>query len=92
MRGFLCEICEREDGSLKNVRHREVGRSHKNTLCVPSYCADQVRGGEGTSSQSARRGEPRRPPMPDVGTETAFRLDQRKDFQKSKHLWRSEVS
>ena len=36
--------------------------------------------------------EPRRPPMTDVGTETAFRLDQRKHFRKSKHLLRSEVS
>ena len=33
-----------------------------------------------------------RPPMTDVGTETAFRLDQRKHFRKSKHLLRSEVS
>ena len=32
------------------------------------------------------------PPMTDVGTETAFRLDQRKHFQKSKHPLRSEVS
>ena len=30
--------------------------------------------------------------MTDVGTETAFRLDQRKHFRKSKHLLRSEVS
>ena len=37
-------------------------------------------------------GEPRRPPMTDVGTESAFRLDQREHFQKSKHLLRSEVS
>ena len=29
--------------------------------------------------------------MTDVGTETAFRLDQRKHFRKSKHLLRSEV-
>ena len=38
--------------------------------------------------------EPRRPPMTDayVRTETAFRLDQRKHIQKSKHLLRSEVS
>ena len=36
--------------------------------------------------------EPRRPPVTEVGTETAFRLDQRKHFQKSKHLLRSEVS
>ena len=38
-----------------------------------------------------RYGAPR-PPMTDVGTETAFRLDQRKHFQKSKHPLRSEVS
>ena len=36
--------------------------------------------------------EPRRPPMTDVGTETAFRLDQRKHFRKSKHLLSSEVN
>ena len=30
--------------------------------------------------------------MTDVGTETAFRLDQRKHFRKNKHLLRSEVS
>ena len=39
----------------------------------------------------ASRGEPRRPPMTDVGTESTFRLDQRKHFQKSKHLLMSEV-
>ena len=33
-----------------------------------------------------------RPPMTDVGTETAFRLDQCKHFGKSKHLLRSKVS
>ena len=36
--------------------------------------------------------EPRRPPMTDVGTETAFRLEERKHFRKSKHLLRSEVN
>ena len=36
--------------------------------------------------------KPRRPPMTDVGTETAFRLDQRKHFRKSNHLLRSEVN
>ena len=40
----------------------------------------------------AGRLEPRRPPMKDEGTETAFRLDQRKHFRKSKHLLRSEVN
>ena len=40
----------------------------------------------------AGRLEPRRPPMKDEGTETAFRLDQCKHFRKSKHLLRSEVN
>ena len=40
---------------------------------------------------ASRCGAPR-PPMTNVGTETAFRLDQRKHFRKSKHLLRSEVS
>ena len=41
---------------------------------------------------ASRCGAPR-PPMTDVGTETAFRLDQRKQyFRKSKQLLRSEVS
>ena len=40
---------------------------------------------------ASRCGAPR-PPMTDVGTKTAFRLDQRKHFRKSKHPLRSEVS
>ena len=40
----------------------------------------------------AGRLEPRRPPMKDEGTETAFRLDQCKHFRKSKHPLRSEVN
>ena len=36
--------------------------------------------------------DPRRPPRTNVGTETAFRHDHRKHFQKSKRLLRSEVS
>ena len=47
MRGCLCEICEREVDNLRNVRQREVGSSHKNTLCAPSYCPSQVGEGEG---------------------------------------------
>ena len=35
---------------------------------------------------------PRRPPVTDIGTETSFRLDQHKHFQKSKHILRSKVS
>ena len=44
------------------------------------------------SNKIANRYGAPRPPMTDVGTETAFRLDQRKHFQKSKHPLRSEVS
>ena len=47
--------------------------------------------GLGGNKIANRSGAPR-PPMTDVGTETAFRLDQRKHFRKSKHLLRSEVS
>ena len=36
--------------------------------------------------------ELRRPPMTNVGTKTALTHDHCKHFQKSKHLWRSEVS
>ena len=36
--------------------------------------------------------KPRRPPMTDVGNETAFRLDQHKHLQTRKHLLRSEFS
>ena len=43
-----------------------------------------------TKSQGAV--EPRRPPMTDVVTETTFRLDQRKHFQKSKHNLSPRVS
>ena len=35
----------------------------------------------------ANRVEPRRPPMTDLGTETAFRLDQRKHLQKVNISW-----
>ena len=45
-----------------------------------------------TVNKIAGRLEPRRPPMKDEGTETAFRLDQCKHFRKSKHLLRSEVN
>ena len=44
-----------------------------------------------TDKIANRSGAPR-PSLTDVGTETAFRLDQRKHFRKSKHLLRSEVS
>ena len=54
------------------------------------YCA----GAEGEEMMTTRwlvAGAPR-PPMTDVGTETAFRFNQGKHFRKSKHLLRSEVN
>ena len=62
--------------------------------CVRTKCASafhfHFENGQGNKI-AGRYGAPR-PPMTDVGTETAFRLDQRKHFRKSKHLLRSEVS
>ena len=46
----------------------------------------------GCNNKIASRCRAPRPPMTDVGTETTFTLDQRKNFQKSKHFLRSEVS
>ena len=45
-----------------------------------------------TSNKIASRCGAPRPPMTDVGTETAFCLYQRKHFRKSKHLLGSEVT
>ena len=50
------------------------------------------RSGKLTQDKIASRCGAPRPPTTDIGTETAFRLDQRKHFRKSKHLLRSEVS
>ena len=68
--------------------------AHKSTLRVLIYCAGQVRGGGGggTTTRALVAVEPRRPPVTNVGTETAFRHLQCKHCQKSKHLLRSEVS
>ena len=40
--------------------------------------------GKNTLNKIGSRVEPRRPPLTDVGTETTFRLDQRKHFQREK--------
>ena len=50
MRGCLCESCKCEVGEEMFAMGPGGGTlpsAHKNILCVPSYCADQVRGGEG---------------------------------------------
>ena len=57
-------------------------------VCTDLLC----RWGEAMSTRTLVAVEPRRLLMTDVGTETAFRLDQRKQFQKSKHLLRSKVN
>ena len=65
--------------------------------CIPTAIyhiplQDGILIGNILSNKIANRYGAPRPPMADVGTETAFRLDQRKHFQKSKHPLRSEVS
>ena len=61
---------------------------------IERHCLELVTAREGRNdhTRSLVAVEPRRPPMTDVGNETAFRLDQRKHFRKSKHLLRSEVN
>ena len=62
---------------------RSQAGPHKNTLRVLVYCAGKVRG---RVTRALVAVEPHRPPMMNVGTETAFRHDHCKHFQKSKHL------
>ena len=72
----------RETSTVKGVEKNMV------TMCqdglLPRLAAEE--------NKIAGRLEPRRPPMKDEGTETAFRLDQCKHFRKGKHLLRSEVN
>ena len=73
-------------GLCKEIFARKHTATHKPTSAQP-LTATSV-----TSNKVASRSGAPRPPLTDVGTETAFRLDQHKHFQKSKHLLRSEVS
>ena len=78
MRGYLCEICKREVGNLRNVRQGMWDapiRTHRvYRVIVPVS--------EGTSNKMAGRHGAPRPPMTDVGTETAFRLEKAQAFPK----------
>ena len=75
-------------GLCKEIFARKHTATHKPTSAQPLIVTTMTR------TRSLGAVEPRRPPMhmTDVGTGTAFRLDQRKHFRKSKHLLRSEVS
>ena len=87
MRGWLCESCKRKVGKDSMNECSPGARSqacpHKSTLRVPVYCAGKVRG---RVTRALVVVEPHTPPMINVGTETAFRHDHCKHFQKSKHL------
>ena len=79
------QSCSRK-GTLQlrpNKKRAELVRSVESSEESESSAADAL------DNKIASRGELHRPPMTDVGTETTFRLDQRKHFQKSKHLLRS---
>ena len=76
-------------GLCKEIFARKHTATHKRTSAQPLY-SDQ-RDIHTSNTIASRSGGPR-PPMADVGTEIAFRLDQRKHFRKRKHLLRSEVS
>ena len=75
---YLCQ-----ENLISNV-HRTL-----QTLCRLAYFEKILSSWIGTRALVAV--EPRRPPMTNVGTETAFRHDHCKHFQKRKHLLRSEV-
>ena len=74
--------------SVKKCLPGRLSQTPTRTPCVHRFIVP-VRG---RLTRSLVAVEPRRPPMTDAGTETAFRLDQRKHFRKSKHLLRSEVN
>ena len=76
-------------GLWKEIFARKHTASHNPTSAQPLYSHQRD---IHTSNKIANRCAAPRPLMTDVGTETAFRLDQRKHFRKSKHLLRSEVS
>ena len=73
----------------KEIFARKHTATHKPTSAQPLYSYQRD---IHTSNKIANRYGAPRPPVTDVGTETAFRLDQRKHFRKSTLLLRSEVS
>ena len=75
-------IWKKVDKDFIHAHENTQNNKHRRPPNIPKVLVQQDR---------SRSGAPM-PPMTDVGTETAFRLDQRKHFRKSKHLLRSEVS
>ena len=71
-------------GLCEEIFARKYTATHKPTSAQPLSAphSDQR-----DTHKIAGRLEPRRPPMTDEGTETAFRLDQRKYFWKSNISW-----
>ena len=88
---WLCQACKRvlHVGLCKEIFARKHTAAQKPTSARPLIVATMT---HIHLTRELVAVEPRRPPMTDVGTESAFRLDQRKHFQKSKRLLRSEVS
>ena len=81
-------------GLCEEIFARKHTATHKPTSAQPLSAPHSDQRDIHTSNKIASRCVAPGPPMSmtDVGTETAFRLDQRKHFRKSKHLLRSEVS
>ena len=78
-------------GLCEEIFTRKHTATHKSTSAQPLIVTSVT---DIHPARSPVAVEPRRPltHMTDVGTESAFRLDQRKHFRKSKHILRSEVS
>ena len=79
-------------GLCKEIFARKHTATHKPTSAQPHIVTTITHMHTHTSTRGLVALEPRRPPMTDEVTESAFQLDQRKHFQKSNLLLRSEVS
>ena len=77
------------EGLCEEIFARKHTATHKPTSAQPLSAphSDQRDIHTCTSNKIASRCEAPRPPMTDVGTETAFRLDQRKQFRKKNIPW-----
>ena len=79
-------------GLCEEIFARKHTATHKPTSAQPLSAPHSDQRDIHISNKIASRCEAPRHPVTDVGTETAFRLDQRKHFRKSKHPLRSEIS
>ena len=76
-------------GLCEEIFAKKHTATHKPTSAQPLSARQSDQRDIHTSNKIASRYGAPRPPMTDVGTETAFRLDPRKHFRKSKLLLRS---